>query len=411
MGAIVRPPLSNLQEVGCFDLVILCKDGRLPAHQWLFGRHSRLLRRLFLERGSLTSVELVVPRIPGLAPRLREAREAAQLVTLALPDYSLRTVKALHDLLYTGECKDPGDIGPEGHLNILGLYRWVQQTQAHTDPRDLGLEGTHGGLPKIMELEQIEHKVSPITTVRKPENGSTIRRTENANVCLNNDSTVKCASTSVLSKTEREKQSNGLKLLETLKQDKDSEDEAKKKVVNSEKLHFLILKTKNQEDCKVKLDVSKTKQLAEKSKTSHEKYTKVQRSNQFLEKCKTVKQDGKVSDSRRTNDSINHCKVELDVSKNKHLADEKDSKVQRSNQFAEKGKTVKKDGGARQTVKKDALQNEPVKKDTLQNDFINLSRRMVNLDKYKEIWRHHIANSSFFATKQDEYPLALFHTV
>ena len=118
-----RPALSDLQEVGCCDLVVICKDGRLPAHQWVFGRHSRLLRRLFLERGTLTSVELVVPRIPGLEPKLRETREAAQLVTLFLPDYSLRTVKALHDLLYTGQCKDPGDLGPEGHLNILGLYR------------------------------------------------------------------------------------------------------------------------------------------------------------------------------------------------------------------------------------------------------------------------------------------------
>ena len=162
-----------------------------------------------------------------------------------------------------------------------------------------------------MELEQIEDKVSLITTVRNPETGLTIRHTEKATLCLNDgfESTVKCASTSVLSKTERCKQSSGLKLFKTLKQDKDSEEEAKKKVAKSEKLHFLISKTKNLEElsnvstihCKAELDVTKKKNLANMFKTSDEQDPKVPRSyksNLGAEKGQTVKQDGKISESR-----------------------------------------------------------------------------------------------------------------
>ena len=42
--------------------VLICSDGRLEAHQSMLARQSRSLKKLFLDRASLSSIQLSVPR-------------------------------------------------------------------------------------------------------------------------------------------------------------------------------------------------------------------------------------------------------------------------------------------------------------------------------------------------------------
>jgi len=130
--------------IGSTDLVLVARDGVERAHQALLARHSRILRRLFWDLSRLTEVELINSKIPGIKPRLTESREPCDLVTLLLPDYGIRTVSALLDLLYQGQSKDCGQYTSGGELELVGLYA------------DLGLEREYGGLPAIDLLEEVE---------------------------------------------------------------------------------------------------------------------------------------------------------------------------------------------------------------------------------------------------------------
>lgn len=142
----MRPALGDLRvsSPGTTDLTLVCRDGQLQAHQAMLSLHSLLVRGLCEERGRLREVQLLLPRVQGIQPSIREVREAAPLVTLLLPHYTLRTVRALLDLIYTGKCSDCGDLETQGELALLALYR------------DLGLDAELGGLPGIADLDQVE---------------------------------------------------------------------------------------------------------------------------------------------------------------------------------------------------------------------------------------------------------------
>ena len=125
----------------------LSSESALPnffLNQAILARHSRILKRLFWQAGRLSEVELINSKIPGIKPRLTESREPCELVTLLLPDYGIRTISALLDLLYQGQSKDCGQYTSGGELELVGLYA------------DLGLEREYGGLPAIDLLEEVE---------------------------------------------------------------------------------------------------------------------------------------------------------------------------------------------------------------------------------------------------------------
>merc|ERR550539_320870 len=105
------------------DLVLVAKDGVERAHQAILARHSPVLRKLFWGLGRVSEVELINSKIPGIKPRLTESREPCELVTLLLPDYGLRTISALLDLLYQGQSKDCGQYTPGGELELVGLHQ------------------------------------------------------------------------------------------------------------------------------------------------------------------------------------------------------------------------------------------------------------------------------------------------
>ena len=102
------------------------------------------MRKLFWGLGRVSEVELINSKIPGIKPRLTESREPCELVTLLLPDYGLRTISALLDLLYKGRSKDCGQYTGDGELELVGLYK------------DLGVQKEYGGLPTIENLEEVE---------------------------------------------------------------------------------------------------------------------------------------------------------------------------------------------------------------------------------------------------------------
>ena len=106
------------------------------------------MRKLFWGLGRVSEVELINSKIPGIKPRLTESREPCELVTLLLPDYGLRTISALLDLLYKGRSKDCGQYTGDGELELVGLYK------------DLGVQKEYGGLPTIENLEEVEHSAA-----------------------------------------------------------------------------------------------------------------------------------------------------------------------------------------------------------------------------------------------------------
>ena len=101
-------------------------------------------------------MKLINSKIPGIKPELTESREASELVTLLLPDYGVRTVSALLDLIYQGESKDCGQYTPGGELELVSLYD------------DLGLEKEYGGLPAIHLLQELEVGVGMFPASCKP---------------------------------------------------------------------------------------------------------------------------------------------------------------------------------------------------------------------------------------------------
>jgi len=138
------PVAPQRSLIGSTDLVLVARDGVERAHQAILARHSPVLRKLFRGLSKVTEVELINSKIPGIKPRLTESREPCELVTLLLPDYGLRTISALLDLLYEGQSKDCGQYTAGGELELVGLYA------------DLGLEREYGGLPAIDLLEEME---------------------------------------------------------------------------------------------------------------------------------------------------------------------------------------------------------------------------------------------------------------
>ena len=102
---------------------ILFKDGVTFAHQFLLGRHSRYLKQLFSPSFSIDNVRLVEPKCPGLERRIKVSFEyfpwdkkfhwipvlkidrAIVNNELHLPDFCVKTVSLLLDLLYTGRAE------------------------------------------------------------------------------------------------------------------------------------------------------------------------------------------------------------------------------------------------------------------------------------------------------------------
>ena len=65
-------------QVGCFlylrdhlNAVILFQDGVTFAHQFILGRHSRYLKKLFAQSYSIENVSLMEPKCNGLERRIK----------------------------------------------------------------------------------------------------------------------------------------------------------------------------------------------------------------------------------------------------------------------------------------------------------------------------------------------------
>eukprot|EP00092_Neocalanus_flemingeri_P000635 GFUD01000677.1.p1 GENE.GFUD01000677.1~~GFUD01000677.1.p1 ORF type:complete len:1703 (-),score=454.85 GFUD01000677.1:96-5204(-) len=141
----VRPPTSLVRSSNLSDLTYVCQDGLVFAHQFVLGRHSPFLKKLFAMQSTLVGVTLNQPRLKGLPHTLKERREPSHMVHIHLPDYTILTVNLLLDLLYIGKTDQCGEIDQSmGQLSIRLLYE------------DLGIKEEGGGLPDIAELDTVE---------------------------------------------------------------------------------------------------------------------------------------------------------------------------------------------------------------------------------------------------------------
>ena len=82
------------------DLVIICKDGQVNAHQMILGMHSKLLKQLFLSQHSFEFA--IIDWKQGLA-QLTGRRSPEHLMTIFLPDFAKNDLKRFLSLVYKGE--------------------------------------------------------------------------------------------------------------------------------------------------------------------------------------------------------------------------------------------------------------------------------------------------------------------
>jgi len=133
------PSLNRSQTLS--DLILVCKDGYTHAHQYVLGRNSRFLKKVFSQDSYFVKVELVESKLQGVPAKIKtETQVGARKLILA--DYDLATVEILLDLLYKGEADSVGQLDRvSGRLCLSHLCQ------------DLGFDHDFGGLPDIGDLE------------------------------------------------------------------------------------------------------------------------------------------------------------------------------------------------------------------------------------------------------------------